>query len=52
MRTVRFLPWFVFVFVLTFLQTAPAQSDPPLLLRYPTVSKTQIVFNYAAIYGP
>jgi tricorn protease len=24
-----------------------AQSDPPLLLRFPTVSKTQIVFNYA-----
>jgi len=31
-----------------FLQTnAVAQSDPPLLLRDPTVSKTQIVFNYA-----
>ena len=26
---------------------ATAQSDPPLLLRFPTVSKTQIVFNYA-----
>jgi tricorn protease len=26
--------------------TASAQSDPPLLLRFPTVSKTQIVFNY------
>ena len=25
---------------------AVAQSDPPLLLRFPTVSKTQIVFNY------
>jgi tricorn protease len=24
-----------------------AQSNPPLLLRFPTVSKTQIVFNYA-----
>ena len=24
-----------------------AQSDPPLLLRFPTVSKTQVVFNYA-----
>ena len=23
-----------------------AQSGPPLLLRFPTVSKTQIVFNY------
>jgi tricorn protease len=29
------------------LQAALAQSDPPLLLRFPTVSKTQIVFNYA-----
>jgi tricorn protease len=29
-----------------FLLTASAQSDPPLLLRFPTVSKTQIVFNY------
>jgi tricorn protease len=29
-----------------FSQTALAQSDPPLLLRFPTVSKTQIVFNY------
>ncbi len=28
------------------LQSAVAQSDPPLLLRDPTVSKTQIVFNY------
>ena len=28
-------------------QHSAAQSDPPLLLRYPTVSKTQIVFNYA-----
>jgi tricorn protease len=25
---------------------AAAQTDPPLLLRFPTVSKTQIVFNY------
>ena len=25
---------------------AAAQSDPPLLLRFPTVNKTQIVFNY------
>jgi tricorn protease len=29
-----------------FLLTASAQSDPALLLRFPTVSKTQIVFNY------
>ena len=31
-----------------FLQAnAVAQSNPPLLLRDPTVSQTQIVFNYA-----
>src|SRR5579864_8218004 len=30
-----------------FVSTVSAQSDPPLLLRFPTVSKTQIVFNYA-----
>jgi len=30
----------------TLLTTASAQSNPPLLLRMPTVSKTQIVFNY------
>jgi len=29
-----------------FSSAAVAQSDPPLLLRFPTVSKTQIVFNY------
>jgi tricorn protease len=28
------------------LPTAVAQSDPPLFLRFPTVSRTQIVFNY------
>ncbi len=35
----------VLVLSSAFLHAAP--SDPPLLLRYPTVSKTQIVFNYA-----
>jgi tricorn protease len=30
-----------------FSSAASAQSNPPLLLRFPTVSKTQIVFNYA-----
>jgi len=35
----------VLLIAATFLQAA--QTDPPLLLRYPTVSKTQIVFNYA-----
>ncbi|MGC2447542.1 MAG: hypothetical protein WA477_07855 [Candidatus Sulfotelmatobacter sp.] len=34
----------VVLFACLFLQAAP--SDPPLLLRFPTVSKTQIVFNY------
>ena len=36
-------------FALTLLILTPAadaQADPPLLLRFPTVSKTQIVFNY------
>jgi len=28
------------------LATAHAASNPPLLLRYPTLSQTQIVFNY------
>ncbi len=36
----------IFFALSTFLTTAFAQSDPPLLLRMPTVSKTQIVFNY------
>src|SRR5258707_7385029 len=41
-----------FIFVLSVLCCAlilpsAAQSNPPLLLRFPTVSKTQIVFNYA-----
>jgi tricorn protease len=36
-----------FLFLISlFLPMASAQSDPPLLLRFPTVSKTQIVFNY------
>ena len=37
----------LFALVATFSQTTAAQSNPPLLLRFPTVSKTQIVFNYA-----
>jgi tricorn protease len=48
MRKALPLVWFTLVFVFTFLQTASSQSDPPLLLRFPTVSKTQIVFNYAS----
>ena len=35
-----------FALISLFLPAASAQSDPPLLLRFPTVSKTQIVFNY------
>jgi tricorn protease len=42
-----FAPAIVFLpLVSLFLTTAFAQSDPPLLLRFPTASKTQIVFNY------
>lgn len=41
----RFL--LAFAVVLLASPVLPAQSDPPLLLRFPTVSKTQIVFNYA-----
>ena len=43
----KLLAVMLFALVSTFLPTAAAQSDPPLLLRFPTVSKTQIVFNYA-----
>ncbi len=35
-----------FLSLVSLLPTASAQSDPPLLLRFPTVSRTQIVFNY------
>src|SRR6476646_243282 len=44
MRTLVFQ---LFAFVCALLQATSAQSNPPLLLRFPTVSKTQIVFNYA-----
>jgi len=37
---------FALAVVLLFSPLAIAQSDSPLLLRFPTVSKTQIVFNY------
>jgi tricorn protease len=44
----KLLPLVASVIVASLLpQTAVAQSDPPLLLRFPTVSKTQIVFNFA-----
>jgi len=36
----------VLVFSFLFQLNATAQADPPLLLRDPTLSKTQIVFNY------
>jgi tricorn protease len=38
---------FFAVAVSTFPQIAAAQSDAHLLLRFPTVNKTQIVFTYA-----
>jgi tricorn protease len=37
---------FVVWAVMFFVSSSVAQTDPPLLLRFPTVSKTQIVFNY------
>jgi tricorn protease len=36
----------VFVLLTIVTSAAFAQTNPPLLLRFPTVSKTQIVFNY------
>src|SRR6266853_1933407 len=43
----KFLP-LMFALAVSFVpQCSRAQADPPLLLRFPTVSKTQIVFNYA-----
>jgi tricorn protease len=41
----QFLAAALILLASAFAQSAP--SDPPLLLRYPTVSKTSIVFNYA-----
>ena len=46
LRRIFALAGFFLSLVSLFLLTASAQSDPPLLLRFPTVSKTQIVFNY------
>ena len=43
----RKLVLLLFIVVPTLLQTTAAQSNSPLLLRFPTVNKTQIVFNYA-----
>lgn len=37
---------FVCLFVLLMISTVFGESSPPLLLRRPAVSKTQIVFNY------
>ena len=42
-----FAAMFALSVVSIFCQTLFADSNPPLLLRFPTVSKTQIVFNYA-----
>src|SRR5882672_5909567 len=43
----RKLPLIMFALVAFVQLAASASSDPPLLLRFPTVSQTQIVFNYA-----
>jgi len=44
----RLLPALFALFALSLhLPLATAQADPPLLLRFPTVNQTQIVFNYA-----
>jgi tricorn protease len=37
---------FSLLMVAPYLPSAVAQTNPPLLLRFPTLSKTQIVFNY------
>jgi tricorn protease len=42
----RLFAFGMFTVVSSFLHLAAAQSNPPLLLRFPTVSQTQIVFNY------
>ncbi len=42
----KFVAVISLVFFSFFLSTAIAQSDQPLLLRFPSVSKTQIVFTY------
>jgi tricorn protease len=47
LRGILALSAFSLSLVAFFLPAASAQNDPPLLLRFPTVSKTQIVFNYA-----
>src|SRR6266496_4506397 len=43
----KLLPILLLAFVYSVADTASAQSNPLLLLRFPAVSKTQIVFNYA-----
>ena len=43
----RQLPSVAVILVLASTFLAAAESDPPLLLRFPTVNKTHIVFNYA-----
>ncbi len=46
MRLRTLVAFVLFALVAILLQPATAQSNPPLLLRFPTVSQTQIVFNY------
>src|SRR3979411_994928 len=43
----KFLPLIFALAVSSLPQCSRAQDELPLLLRFPTVSKTQIVFNYA-----
>ena len=43
----RHVPGWVLGLCLIASNVVHAQSEPPLLLRFPTVSRTQIVFNYA-----
>ena len=46
LRGILALAAFSLSLISLFVPAVSAQSDPPLLLRFPTVSKTQIVFNY------
>ena len=43
----RHVPGWVLGLCLIASNVVHAQSEPPLLLRFPTVSRTEIVFNYA-----
>ncbi len=47
MRKLLSVQFVLFAVIALFRLTSVAQSNPPLLLRFPTISRTQIVFNYA-----